>query len=66
MAFFFFGHFLEYFRGFRITLGKVFREARLDAAILLFGGNRHRQNFSLGQFREILHNDAFCADLERF
>ena len=55
MAFFLLGHFLEDLGRLRITLREIFREAHVDAAILLFRGDRYRQYFALGQIGEILH-----------
>ena len=53
------GHLLENFRGVRITLREVFREAHIDAAVLFLGGDRDSQHLALGQIGEILHGGTF-------
>ena len=55
MAALFLGHLLEQLCRIRITLGEVFGEAHVDAAVFLLRGDRDRQHFALGQIGEILH-----------
>ena len=52
------GHLLEDLGRIRITLGEVFGERHIDAAVFLFGGDRNGEHFALGQIGEILHADA--------
>jgi hypothetical protein len=42
------GHFLEHLRGVGIALLQILSERHVDAAVLLFGGDRHRQHLALG------------------
>ena len=58
------GHLLKDFRRIRITLGEVFGEGHVDAAVFLLGGDRNGQHFALGQIGEILHGGASVINLE--
>src|SRR4051812_1458947 len=49
------GHFAEDLGGIRITLGEIFREAEIDAAILFLAGNGDREHLALGQFGKRFH-----------
>ena len=64
MAAFLLGHLLEHFCRIRITLGEVFGEGHVDAAVFLLGGDRNRQHFALGQIGEILHGQRPFSNLE--
>ena len=55
MAAFLLGHLLEHLRRVRIAFGEVLREAHVDAAVFLLGGDRNGQHLALGQIGEILH-----------
>ena len=59
VAAFLLGHLLEYLGRIRVTLGEVFREAHIDAAVFLLSGDRNRQHLAFGQIGEILHTSAF-------
>ena len=64
MASFLLGHLLEDLCRIRIALGEVFGEGHVDAAVFLFGGDRDRQHFALGQIGEILHGRRLFNNLE--
>ena len=66
MAFFLLRHFFEYLCRFRITLGEIFGEAHVDAAVFLLGGDRNGEHFALGQIGEFLHQAFPTLSLERF
>ena len=46
------------FGGGGIALGEVFGEGHVDAAVLLLGGDGHREDFAFGEFGEGLHVGA--------
>ena len=64
MAAFLLGHLLEDLGRIRIAPGEVFREAHVDAAVFLLGGDRDRQHLALGQIGEILHGRGLLYSLE--
>ena len=66
MAALFLGHLLEQLGGVRITLGEVFGEGHVDAAVFFLGGDRDSQHFALGEIGEILHGDGPYLTLELF
>ena len=55
MAAFLLSHLFEYFGRIRITLREVLGETHIDAAILLFRGDRDGQHLAFGQIGEVLH-----------
>ena len=66
MAAFLLGHLLEHLGRVRITLGEVFREGHVDAAVFLFRGDRNGQHLALGEFGKVLHGRSAFSNLESF
>jgi hypothetical protein len=51
----FLGHLVEHLGGGRKLLAQTFREAAVDAAVLVLIGDREGEDFLLGQIGETLH-----------